>query len=228
MNVARKESGLRLFAAEGLHTAALAHRLPGGTDGSAVEDEAVAEVVALVRWEQGAQDQLDLLLVGLVVQTQPAGDADAVGVDDDRARHTEDIAHHEVGGLSPDARQGGQLVEGGGYLAAVAVDQHARHRDDIAALGLIQPAGFYVLGDLVGRGRGEILRAGVAFKERGRDHVHACVGALGGEARRDETLERVGVFQRADGVGIFIFQRFDRGEGDLLFSHMGLLFLSIK
>lgn len=122
---------LRFFAAEILHTAGVAIRLAGGADGSAVKDEAVTEVVALVGGEQSAQDGFDLLLVGFAVQSESSGDADTVGVHDDGAGHTEDIAHDEVRGLSSDAGQSGQLVEGMGDFAVVTVAQHARHRDDI-------------------------------------------------------------------------------------------------
>ena len=97
-----------LFFTKFIHAAALAHRLSRGADGSAVEDDTVTEIIALFRWQKSAQDQLDLLLIGLVVQPQSSCDTYTVCVYDDSALHAEDVAHHEVCGLSADARQGDQ------------------------------------------------------------------------------------------------------------------------
>ena len=210
---------LRLFAAEGLHTAGVAIRFAGGAYGAAVKDEAVAEIVALIGRKQSAQDDFDLLLIGLGMQTEAAGDADAVGIDHDRAGHMEDIAHDEVGGFSADTGQGDQLVEGIGDLAVIAVAQDARHRDDILGFGFVESAGFDVFRQLLGCALREVRGAGVALKKRGSHHVDARVGTLGGESGRDQALERIGIHQRADRIGVFFFQRFDRLERDLFFCH---------
>lgn len=210
---------LRLFAAEGLHTADVAIRFAGGADCAAVEDEAVAEIVAFLGGKQGAQDGFDLLLIGLGMQTEAAGDADAVGIDHDCAGHMENIAHDEVRGFSADTGQGDQLVEGIGNIAVVAITQDACHRDDILGFGFVESAGLDVFRQLLGRALCEVRGAGVALKKRGSHHVDARVGTLGGESGRDQTLERIGVHQRADRIGVFFFQRFDRLERDLFFCH---------
>lgn len=145
----------------------------------------MTEIVALVRGEQRAQDGFDLLLVGFVMKSEAAGDADAVGVDHDRAGHPEDVAHDEVGCFSADAGQGGQLVESMGHFAVVALAEDARHRDDVLRLGLVQTAGLDIFRELLGGAFGKIRGAGVALKERGGHHVDARVGALGGQARCD-------------------------------------------
>ena len=53
-------------------------------------------------------------------------------------------------------------------------------------------------------------RVGPAAKQLRRDHVHADVGALRGEDRGDEQLERRFVFECAGGTGVIGFQTLER------------------
>ena len=180
----------------------------------------MAKIVALVRREKPAQNRFDLFLIGLVMQTETTGDTDAVGIDHDGAGHMIDIAHDEIGGFSADTGQGGQLVERMGNLAVVALAKDARHRDDILRFGFVESAGFDVFRKLLGGAFGKIRGAGVALKQGGSDHIDACVGTLGGQARRDQTLQRIGILERTDRIGIFLFQRFDRELCNLFFGHL--------
>lgn len=124
----------------------------------------MAKIIAFLGGKQGAQDVFDLLLIGLGMQTEAAGDADAMGIDHDGAGHMEDIAHDEVGGFSADTGQSDQLVEGIGNLAVVAVAQDACHRDDILGFGFVESAGFDVFRQLLGCALREVRGAGVALK----------------------------------------------------------------
>ncbi len=69
--------------AKGAHAALVASGLAGIADGSAVQDETVAEVVGFLRREQGFEVLLDLAGIFVLRQTQFAADADAVCVGDD-------------------------------------------------------------------------------------------------------------------------------------------------
>ena len=64
----------------------------GCADGSAVEDEAVAEVVGFVWWQNLAEFGFDFGGVFRIDEAHAVGDADAVGVYDDAAGGFVDIA----------------------------------------------------------------------------------------------------------------------------------------
>ena len=139
----------------------------------------MTKIVALLGGQELSQRELDLLLIGLVVQTESARDADAVGVDHHSAVHVEDVAHHEIGGLSADAGQGCESLDGVGDLTIVLFAQHTSHRDDILRFGLVQTAGLDVFSEFLRGALGEVGGAGVACEQLGRDQIHASVCALG-------------------------------------------------
>ena len=62
--------------------------------------------------------------------------------------------------------------------------------------------------------------AGIAAEQSRSHHVHAGVGALGRKAGSYEALERVGIFEGTDGVGVFGLKRFDGAEGCFFFCHI--------
>src|SRR5262249_9701139 len=53
-------------------------------------------------------------------------------------------------------------------------------------------------------GLGKSAGIGVSLKQRRRDHIHADIGALCGEDRRHQELQRIPVVQGAVGVGILL------------------------
>ena len=66
----------------------LAFGLPGGADLPAKQHDPVAEVVALLRREDGPQLPLHLFRLLALGKAQPSADADAVGIADNAAGGT--------------------------------------------------------------------------------------------------------------------------------------------
>ena len=131
----------------------------------------------------------------------------------------EDVAANQIGSFPADARQPGQLLDRIRYAPAVFVAQHLRHSHNIPCLGFIQAAGMDDFPDLLGIGLRKRLKGGVAAEQGRGDQIHSGIGALRGQARCNQQLQRVGIGKRTDGVGIALFQAIDSLQGNLLFSH---------
>ena len=75
--------------------------------------------------------------------------------------------------------------------SAVMLDERARHADEARDFMRKNPVGWICGSSSSGVGLRERRGVRVAREERRRDLVHARVGALRGEDRRDEQLEGV-------------------------------------
>lgn len=139
--------------------------------------------------------------VGRIGQPQPVGDAEDVRIHGDGVR-AERTAHHDVRRLAPHTGQGFQRVVVGGHLAAEADGQLPRHQHEVFGLVVKQAAGLDDRLDLRRFGFCQRRRVGIGGKERGRDHIHLDVRALGGEHHGDEQLKRIGEVQRGPRVGV--------------------------
>ena len=91
--------------------AVLALRSSCHADGSAVEYQAVAEVIALLRRQDLAKLHLHLLRLLALCKAQQIGDADAVGITDHGAGFIVEVSQDQVGGLSSHTGDGQQLFQ---------------------------------------------------------------------------------------------------------------------
>ena len=185
----------------------------------------MTKAVALFRGQQLFQLHLHFIRILGVAQAEPVGNADAVGVGH-HGRPPVDVARHEVGRLAPYAGQLDQLFHRVGNDAAELVAQHVRHGDDIPRLGLVQAAGADILAHFVRGGVGEGIQRRKPFKQGGRHHVDPRVGALGRQAGGDEQLQRIGIGQRADGVGVPLGKLLNGKKSAFFFSHITIHGLS--
>ena len=129
-------------------------------------------------------------------------DAQHVAIDR-QPGHAERVTEDDVGGLAADAGQLVERVHRRGHLAAVLLDRPrwpCRASDfDFARK---KPVDWICGSSSRGRRLRERTRVGIALEERRRDLVHALVGALRREDRRDEQLVRRRVMQLGVGVGV--------------------------
>jgi hypothetical protein len=124
-----------------------------------------------------------------------------VGVDGD-AGLVEGVAEHDVGGLAPDARQGDELLEARGHLAAEGVDQRLAELEQGVGLLAEEAQRAEELLHVLARGRRHRLGRRVGREQRGAGGVDPAVGRLGGDHGDDQALERVGEVELGAGVGV--------------------------
>ena len=117
----------------------------------------MTEVVGAFHRQNLPQLLFHLQRVGALAESQQIGDADTVGITDHR-RFVVDVADNQVGSLSADAGQLGQLFDGVGQNSIVVVKQHFGHGDDVPRLGFEQSAGLDHLLHLFQRRIGKILQ----------------------------------------------------------------------
>ena len=188
--------------AVGAQRAAVAVRLAGGAAVAAEEHHAVAEITRLLRREDGAQLLFHAQRVFAAVgEAETARDADAVRVADVGGL-VADVAENEVRGLASDAGETRQLLHRAGDPAAVLFKENFRALDEVFGLGIVKAAGLDGFADLFIAGVGERLERREPCVQRGGDHVHTRVGALGGEPHGEKQFIILLVLQRAQGVGV--------------------------
>ena len=124
-----------------------------------------------------------------------------MGVDRD-AGDAEGVAEDDVGRLSPDSRQGDQVLEARGHLAAESLAEHLAQPDERRRLVAEEPGGPDEGLELVAVGGGVAGGGAVAREQRRRDLVDPLVGALGAEDGGDHQLERGAEVELAVGVRI--------------------------
>ena len=162
----------------------------------------MAEVARFLRREYLTQllfhTQRVLAAIG---ETQSPRDADAVRVADVGGLAV-NVAEDEVRRLAPDAGQRRELLHRAGDLAAVLFEQNFRALDEILRLGVVKSAGADHLADLLIAGVCKGFERRIFLKERGRDHVHARVGALGRKTHGKKQLVVLLIVERAARVGV--------------------------
>ena len=110
------------------------------------------------------------------------------------------MAEHDVGGLAADAGQFDERVHRGGHLAAMLVDERLRHADEARDFIRKNRSAESAARALRVSARGERAGVRIAREQRGRDLVHARVGALRRQDRRHEQLVRRSEVQLGPGV----------------------------
>lgn len=154
---------------------------------------------------------LDLLGRALARETEPPREPMDVGIDDESGPNAEGRAEHDVGGLPGDAREREQILHRPGHLAAVLGQQARAGAPNILGFRVEKARRANVGLELARRRVRDRARVGEAREEARSDPIHALVGALGREDRRDEQLEGVAVAERAVGRGVGLTER----AGDL-------------
>ncbi len=159
-------------------------------DAAAVQDQRIGRARPSFRRQQRAQLRLDGHGIVRTNQTDPVGDAQHVAIDR-QAGHAERVAEHDVGGLASDA----------GQLRRVRPSRPAPRRHGVRrARAPCRRSAPRLHPEEAGgaESAARALRVGarqrrgvrIAREQRRRDLVHARVGALRGQDRRDEQLER--------------------------------------
>ena len=201
----RKLAGRR---ADGRKHTLVASRPAGVAHPPPVLDEPQREPAPLLRRHQRVQVVLDGDRIGLAREAKPARQPSDVGVDRQPGK-IECHRTHDVARLATDARQRHQVVEIARDLAVEAFFDRLRHAEQAAGLGAEEAGGADELLDPRRVGAGEIGRRRILGEQRRGHHVHALVGRLRRENRRDEQLVRIRMIERAAHVGIELRQAFD-------------------
>jgi hypothetical protein len=152
-------------------------------------------------WEQRHQVAFDFCRIGVERQPPPPADAADMGVHD-HARLPKRTADDDVRGLAPHAVELQELLHGLRHRAAKPLLQGARHAHDGPGLLPVESGGPDKVLEFAHIGRGEVRRRCVAGKQRRRDPVDLCIGALSREDRRHQQLQWVAVLQRQPGDGV--------------------------
>ena len=163
---------------------------------SAVKDHPVAEVGPFAALDELGDRELDLhrILFGgpLPAPDQPA----EMGVNGD-AGNVEGISQDDVGGLSADAGQRDEFIQRRGHLAVEPFHQFLAQPHQRVRLVPVEPGGADDLFELCAVGLRVVQRGAVLLEQCGGGEVHALVGALGRENRRDGQLEGIREVQLA-------------------------------
>ncbi len=147
--------------------------------------------------DDGSEVRFDFVGIGLGGKSQALGEAQDVGVHTD-GRLAEGIAQNDVGGFAADARQGEEVGETVGDLAAELSNEESG--------GLADGAGFVAvevdLADVLFLELGPIGCGMVFLEELVGDCVDEVVAGFGGEDEGHEEFEGGGKLQREFGVGV--------------------------
>ena len=177
--------------------------------GPAVLDEEEVEIEPVLLGDEGHEVALDLDRVLLPAQSEPPRQAPGVGVDGDPLGLAVAGREDDVGRLAGDARKRHELRHGVRDDAAIGLDDPLRRPDDVLGLHPEEPRRMdhpLELGP-VGPGEGRGRRV---FPEELRGHrVDQLVGALGGQDRGHEDLERIAVLEGGPGMRVALPEQAD-------------------
>src|SRR4051812_12002190 len=165
-------------------------------------DQQMREQRPLLAWKQGHQVLLDLDRIGVARERQALAHACDVRIDDDSLVALERVAEDDIRRLASHAGKLDELLHLGWYDAAVMLGDRGRHADETLRFVAKESGALDHLLELLGLRRRKSFGRCITTKERGGDHVHALVGALRAEDRRDEELERCLEVERAVRVRI--------------------------
>jgi hypothetical protein len=185
--------------------AAVARRLRFA-DAAAVQDQRVGRAGPVGRGEGGAELTFDGLGIVARGEADPVRHAQHVAVHG-QPGDAERVPEHDVRRLAADARQRDERLHRRRHRTAVGLDEgrgHAQKRPGLRA----EEAGRHDLRlELARRGGGERLGVRIPAEERRRDLVHARVGALRAQDRRDEQLIGVPEMQLGVRAGMLLAER---------------------
>ncbi len=135
-------------------------------------------------------------------QAQAECQAFDVGIHNHSRRLSERHPEHDVSRLSAHAGQRRQRIEIGRDIAAMLFDKLRCHRNQVLGLGTEEPGRVDQRLELGLVGGGQCAGVGITCEQRGGHHIDPDVGALRGEDRRDDQLERIAMPERTLGPGI--------------------------
>lgn len=200
----------------------------GGADFPSKQHQPVAKIVAFFRREDFAQLLFHLIRVFGAAQPQTVGNPDTMSVGDYGGLAVY-VPDYQVGGFAADTRQFCQHLDCVGDYAAVHPDNHFCHSFYVPCFCPVQTAGADKPFKLAQFRVREILYCRVALKQRGGNHVHPGVCALGGKPSRDKQLKWVAIFKRAFWVGVSFLQDFNYYSDSFSFFHVrSILILNIS
>jgi hypothetical protein len=193
-----------IILAEMFDTTVFTEGFAGIADGTAVENDAVAEGRRGLGRENFAKLPLDFFrLLQVIHQAEAVGDADAVGIHNGAAGDMEHVTEDQVGGLAADAGKGGELLHGGRDLTVMLFQQDFGTRHNIPGFGMIEAAGMDILLHLGDIGYGEIFQSGIAGKEGRGDLIDTLIRTLGGKTDGKEELVGFGIVEGTVGLRVF-------------------------
>ena len=195
--------------------ATLALWLARNADLTTVMDQLMRELNPVVFGDDLLEILLDLDGFGVRREFEAARKPQHVCIDDNAGWDAVPRAQHYVRRLARDAGEFEHLVHRLGDLAVEFVDEHARGADDVFGFGAVEAGGLDELFDGSGVGFGEGLGRGELAEEFGCGFVHADVGSLRGEDRRDGQLKGIAVIERGDNVWVGPAERV-KNRGDAL------------
>lgn len=201
-------------------TAFVTHCLAGRAYRPAVMDQSVAEVGGFFRRQYLAQGAFNFDRVFKIVhKPHPVGQTDTVRIHNDSG-FVKDIAEDEVCRFPADTGQGDKRLHRIRYLSAVLYQKRLGAEHDIPRLGSEKAAGVDVFLNFFNIGGGKGLKAGEAFKERGRDHIHPLIRALGGETDGEQQLIVLDIIQAALGQRVLFLESSNDFTNLFLSSHL--------
>ena len=182
-------------------------------------DQTVAKIAAFLGRNDLPQGHFHLFRVlAILHQPNAVAQANAMGVGYN-GRLAEHIAHDQIGAFAPHAGQAQKGVEIIGHLAAIFVLQHLHAGADIARFAAPKAAGLYNGLNLLHRGFGQSLHRGIFGIQPLHHHIHARIGALGGQTHRNQQLPRIVIIQRAACIGISLLQQRNGLQCAFFFGH---------
>lgn len=190
--------------------------LAGHAAAAAVPDEEVAPEGPGVLGDDFDEVFFDFDRVFLFGQAEALAQAGDVGVDDDAGLDAVGVAEDDIGGFASDAGEIGEGFEIFGDFAVMLLRDGFGGGNEVLGFIAEKAGGADEVFDVFLLRGGESFGVGVFFKEGGRHHVDADVGALRGEDGGDEELEGARVVEFTMGVGIGLpedFQNFGGGSG---------------
>ena len=149
---------------------------------------------------------LDLLGLLLGGEAHPLRDAGHVGVDDHARGLLERGVEDDVRRLARHAGHGHELVHRRGHAAAEAGHEDLAGLLDRAGLLLVEARRLHLLLERRQVGLGVVARGFVGAEEALGDAVDALVGALRGEDRRHEEVERGPPVELVARVRVLLFE----------------------
>jgi hypothetical protein len=156
-----------------------------------VEDQRIGRLRPLRRRRRGAELLLDDFRIVAARDADPVRDAQHVAIHG-QSRNAKGVAQNDVGRLAADAGKRGELRHRLRDVPMMPFADRCRHAGERFGLGA-EEAGRLNLRLELGGGRPvQRRRVWIALEQRRRDLVHALVGALRGENRRDQELVRRG------------------------------------
>ncbi len=195
-------------------------RLPSSAPASTVENQPVTQIRPMITRKQFHQVPFDLHRIGFTRQAESPRKSTDVSVDDDALVHSKCIPQNDIRRLASHPGQCSQFLQSPGDLSRVSFQNLSRRTADRLGLVSVKSRRSDQRLNFVRRNGGEIFHLRAASKQRRSHEIHPDIGALRGENRRNQQLQRVGEVQLA--VRIRINRRQTPGQNPSAFRTLQL------